>query len=773
VTNNLSIQQLVLVLPIQTPVDISSYTQIFIVITAKNIPSASQAAQVYFQSTNTYSYILTSFAVAGPTGPQGFTGMTGPTGPTGATGPEGNPATWWQYPAGGNVSLGCFELNDVLEINNCPSNDFNINTTQSALVNSSRDITLNANRGANVGLPSLITLNASNGNKGEIDIYANPGFAGLGGKVDITAFGGSQTIGGITYSVGGLVEINATTVVATSNTLTSAVKINAASCLSYAGATSPIGSLAGYNYVQADNAVNIVSGTVPVLPSVPGRNYIYGTNGTFIDNGLKVDSITNSSILSNLNIGSVLYPSVVNVTQIGNLTGLIEPFTSNQIGVISGMSNITSSNFDGYAGLGTMSNMSNITSSNFNGAFGTFTSNVKTVTLSNTPSNDLLITTANLSNYVNISNVNNITGLINTGAFTYNEEFFNDPGVTTFSPQPAWNGINWQVIDSLAGISTSNSQFWQTSGPQNSNYAMVLQGSASNTGAQAYFYYGLCDLLNNIDIGQQFFLYHTHGTPNSATVDAFYEIFFSANGTSNITVDRATDGSNLLFQREGPFGPYVFTGSNGYLAFTTANSSSNSGVVLWNRLEVLTNSNSTTDGMTLSNVNVIDSTSNLPLVIGAASESVNIKNWSPATQLIPSITTGGIQTGKLTGIGGKEITVVSYAIFGSQYSNSGPGSGYVSSGFSGNLCNASYATFPRNEWGAVICPESTDSGAGAAAFEAITHEFNGANSSNYEIYCRAQVNLALTSQQAVFSGKVLLFPLTLVDYLSSGPPPPP
>jgi hypothetical protein len=169
---------------------------------------------------------------------------------------------------------------------------------------------------------------------------------------------------------------------------------------------------------------------------------------------------------------------------------------------------------------------------------------------------------------------------------------------------------------------------------------------------------------------------------------------------------------------------------------------------------------------------VIDSTSNLPLVIGAASESVNIKNWSPATQIIPSITTGGIQTGKLTGIGGKQITVVSYAIFGNQYGTGGA-VGYVSSGLSGNLCNASYAEFPKSEWGAVICPETTDAGASAAAFEQIFHEFNGSNSSNYEVYCKAVVNVPLTSQQAVFSGKVLLFPLTLVDYLSSGPPPPP
>lgn len=775
VTNHLSIQQLVLVLPIQTPVDISSYTQIFIVITAKNIPSTSNTALVYFQSRNTYSHIHTSFPIEGPTGPtgptgntgptgrtgptgpqgdtgsQGFTGDTGPTGNTGPTGPQGftgsdaNASTWSSFAAQTGINANCYAINNVLAISNCPSNNFTINSTESALINAGRNLTLTADKGIDIGTVTVASLIAQNGNKGEVDVYAKAGYAGIGGKVDITAFGGSQNIGGITYSVGGLVEINATTVVATSNTLTSAIKLNAASCLSYAGASSPIGSLAGYNYLQADASVQIVSGTVPGLPSIVGMNYLYGTQGTRIDNGLNTDTITNKTGVDLLI--NATSSRKVNVSNVGAITGF-----SNSNSFITNFSNITSEIFTGGIITGT--------SGGFN--------SVSTNTLSNGSGSDLLITSSS-NQLVNISNVNNITGAINTSGVIINNEYFDDPLINIFAPIPVWNGIQWLNLNTIAGISTSNSSlYWQPAGPQNSNYAMVLQGSASNTGAQAQFNYGNCALLENIDIGQQFFLRHTYGTPLTSTLDAEFDIYFSADGVNQTIIDHGIVGSNLFFQRDGPFGPYTFSNSNGYIAFTTGNSSSNSGIMLWNLVEVSTISNAT-DGMTLSNVNVIDSTSNLPLVIGAASESVDIKNWSGTTQVIPSIRTIELSTGRLTGYDGRQITAVSYAIFGNQYSNGG---GYNSSGLSGNLCNATYAEFPKSEWGAVMCPETTECGAGPAAMEYWQHEFNPGNS-NWEVDCRVQTNFLLTSEQAVFSGKVMLFPLNLIDYMSSGPPVPP
>jgi hypothetical protein len=76
-----------------TPVDISSYASLHVVVVSHNQDNQDRRAIVYFQSTATYSHIHTSFGVPGVTGPTGNTGptgVTGPTGPTGNTGPIGN-----------------------------------------------------------------------------------------------------------------------------------------------------------------------------------------------------------------------------------------------------------------------------------------------------------------------------------------------------------------------------------------------------------------------------------------------------------------------------------------------------------------------------------------------------------------------------------------------------------------------------------------------------------------------------------------------------------
>jgi hypothetical protein len=95
---------------IDTIIDISSYTDLVVVITNVNRTAQSHDALMYFQSYQTYSHLHTTFAVAGstgstgPIGPQGpvgekgdkgdqgligYTGYTGPIGYTGDTGPIG------------------------------------------------------------------------------------------------------------------------------------------------------------------------------------------------------------------------------------------------------------------------------------------------------------------------------------------------------------------------------------------------------------------------------------------------------------------------------------------------------------------------------------------------------------------------------------------------------------------------------------------------------------------------------------------------------------
>jgi len=90
-----SSQKIDLNLIIGNPIDISSYDLFQIIVTSRNVNNNSHQALIYFQSSNTYSHILTSFGIPGETGPTGQTGSTGPTGipgeasNTGATGPTG------------------------------------------------------------------------------------------------------------------------------------------------------------------------------------------------------------------------------------------------------------------------------------------------------------------------------------------------------------------------------------------------------------------------------------------------------------------------------------------------------------------------------------------------------------------------------------------------------------------------------------------------------------------------------------------------------------
>ena len=116
---------------------------------------------------------------------------------------------------------------------------------------------------------------------------------GKGGQINLTADAGSVTISGTTYGVGGLINITANSPLTVPYNATSAIKLNAASILSYAGAVTPLGSLAGYNYIQGTLGVNIVAGSASSVPNTPGTNYLWGLNGTKIQNSLYVDNISN------------------------------------------------------------------------------------------------------------------------------------------------------------------------------------------------------------------------------------------------------------------------------------------------------------------------------------------------------------------------------------------------------------------------------------------------------------------------------------------------
>jgi hypothetical protein len=186
------------------------------------------------------------------------------------------------------------------------------------------DVNITADEGALIVSFSDVNITAQNGNRGRVNIKGDAGyFNGVGGEVHIEAIGGS--VGGLgAVGSGGLIELLATTAATTG--LTSAIKLSAASILSYAGAVSPVGSLAGYNYIQGTLGTNIIAGTVAVVPNVIGTNYLYGAAGlllpagTLVENGLGADRIVplNSSGLVIRGDG-VWQTSLSNITSIGGV----------------------------------------------------------------------------------------------------------------------------------------------------------------------------------------------------------------------------------------------------------------------------------------------------------------------------------------------------------------------------------------------------------------------------------------------------------------------
>lgn len=196
-------------------------------------------------------------------------------------------SNWANYPALVNVNMNGKVLDSVPEIHNngniliYSGNDNVTVSTPSGVINlNAESINMTADEGANVLTNATIDLTAKNGLQGEINIIADTGYADIGGVVNVTANGGVTPLG-IAY--GGEVNITATTGGSfTTLSLTSAINLSASGINSYAGATSPIGSLTGFNFVHGDAGVNITAGLPPIF-SDPLCVYLRGTNGILVD----------------------------------------------------------------------------------------------------------------------------------------------------------------------------------------------------------------------------------------------------------------------------------------------------------------------------------------------------------------------------------------------------------------------------------------------------------------------------------------------------------
>lgn len=283
-----------------------------------------------------------------------------------------NSSQWSVYPALQNVNMSNFTLSNLSGLS--ASSNFAANVASNYVLNA-RTISNSSQFGisntcTNFSVVtdtinplggSKIILDAKNGSGGEIDIHAESSITGsIGGKVTITADGGST--GGLVY--GGLVEITANTGGILPTGFTSAIKMSAASVLSYAGAVSPFGSVAGFNFVYGTGGVNICAGTPPILPNVPGSVYLTGdigvlgsSGGVRVKQGLSVDWITPLPLSGDLIVSGnpagdkVQLSNVRSVAMEGDITGLGNLTMTGNIG---GVSTISMSNTGAITGVNTI-----------------------------------------------------------------------------------------------------------------------------------------------------------------------------------------------------------------------------------------------------------------------------------------------------------------------------------------------------------------------------------------------------------------------------------
>ena len=342
-------------------------------------------------------------------------------------------SNWSAYPATQTVQLAGNNMNTSGNLTLTVASNYFINTQETAIT---------ADGGINIASITDLTLNALNGNRGQINIQADPGFNnGVAGVVNITANGGQ--VGGV--GTGGTINLTANTPVGYCN-LTSKVSINASGVNSYAGSIPAVASLYGYNFIYGQNGVNICSGLPPAFPNIPFTTYLYGTAGVTTSSDFYCPSIypywnglTNPPDLTIT--GRYIIPNAYQVyLQLSNVKYLyMDSFAQIQNAQLINMNNGTISNANTIQGTGTISGYTTISATNvgFTTATGT------TVNTSNINSSNIINSnTIQTSNLV-VNQIGNISTLNASSIYS-----------------PIW-GNEFRIINqlpgSLSGGSGSNS----------------------------------------------------------------------------------------------------------------------------------------------------------------------------------------------------------------------------------------------------------------------------------------------------------------------------
>ena len=206
----------------------------------------------------------------------------------------------------GNISntnltvSGQFSINEIADVGSAVSNYGSygtVNISGKGGLGSSVNIVADSATPLNPALTSSQLTCEAKGNYG-VFVITPPdpylGYVPRGGLVSIIARQGltptpPATVTSALFANG---EIDLTAY--SYGTVPGLIKLSSGANAIYAGSISPITGVIGYNYVFGQFGNNITAGLPPGgIPTVPGENYIYGLNGTVVDNGLYTDTIYN------------------------------------------------------------------------------------------------------------------------------------------------------------------------------------------------------------------------------------------------------------------------------------------------------------------------------------------------------------------------------------------------------------------------------------------------------------------------------------------------
>ncbi|MCH9834464.1 hypothetical protein K0U83_02325, partial [bacterium] len=341
-------------------------------------------------------------------------------------------------------------------LDNCPNINTQGTTNMTIACANAMDLTaptriqLICDGGNDFGSVKPVNIIGRNGNRGQVNITAQPGYVNIGtqiqGEVNIVANGG----GGLTaYATGGLINITANTGSSpVLGTLTySAIKLNAAGITSYAGFASPLIAVPGYNLIQGSLGIELIAGSVPVLPNVPGTIYLYGatgipqqTGGIRAQNGLGIDFI-------------VPYPQGFN-TQPYDLI-----ISGNPAGQKVTLSNVRILQSDG----GTASGFTSMTTSNFQA------SNI--IVTRGAPGQGIILGFTGQEVLTNFSNVSTLG--IQTGLVYANNISSLNASILSFNNVSTINGF---TIDQLVSTVTP-AQFYSTTSTFQQLFTSSLQAT--------------------------------------------------------------------------------------------------------------------------------------------------------------------------------------------------------------------------------------------------------------------------------------------------------